>query len=195
MTNLLARILLAMMLFPLAVTVYLVVLFPVMALTGYTRFGDTVSFLLTTGATALFVGIYWLRLWRHSVNWRAGRVRRTVLAAAGCVLAGVVVGTIMTWLTDINTPSFGIFIAGLVAMVSWLPITIVLWKETPLERANRLRQAATDVLFCPRCGYNMTGLYEARCPECGAQFTLNQLYAAQQKPEIADAAAPHEEHL
>jgi hypothetical protein len=25
----------------------------------------------------------------------------------------------------------------------------------------------------------MTGLYEARCPECGTQFTLDGLFAAQ----------------
>ncbi len=28
---------------------------------------------------------------------------------------------------------------------------------------------------CPQCGYNMRGLTEAKCPECGAVFTLDQL--------------------
>lgn len=30
-------------------------------------------------------------------------------------------------------------------------------------------------MTCPACGYNMRGLTEARCPECGAEFTLDQL--------------------
>ncbi len=32
-------------------------------------------------------------------------------------------------------------------------------------------------LRCPACEYNMTGLYEARCPECGKLYTLDQLFA------------------
>jgi hypothetical protein len=27
-------------------------------------------------------------------------------------------------------------------------------------------------LYCPRCGYNLTGLTRSRCPECGTQFTI-----------------------
>ena len=28
---------------------------------------------------------------------------------------------------------------------------------------------------CPSCGYNLRGLREARCPECGSSFTIEQL--------------------
>jgi DNA-directed RNA polymerase subunit RPC12/RpoP len=30
-------------------------------------------------------------------------------------------------------------------------------------------------IACPSCGYNLRGLKEAKCPECGAEFTLDQL--------------------
>jgi hypothetical protein len=193
MTNLLARILLAIMLLPLGATVYLVVLFVTMGVIGRGRFGETVGFLAATCATALFVCVYWLWLWRHSVNWTGARLVHTALAGAGCIVAGIVLGVVLASFSGISDASFSIFIAGLVAIFTWLPLTVIIWKETAQERTDRLRQAATDVLFCPRCGYNMTGLYEARCPECGARFTISQLYAAQQKHEIADAAAPREE--
>ena len=55
---------------------------------------------------------------------------------------------------------------------------------------ERIKAAGTDSICCPVCGYNMTGLHESRCPECGSQFTLDQLLAAQ--PD-RDKAALHEE--
>ncbi|HOB75016.1 MAG TPA: zinc ribbon domain-containing protein [Phycisphaerae bacterium] len=189
MTNLLARILLAMMLLPLALVVYLLVAFITLGFSDELE----VSLLAATLVTALFVAVYWLRLWRDTVNWTNNRRVLTIGSGAACILLGILAAALWNTLTEIDELSFAIFMAGVVAMLSWLPITVMIWKETPSERAERLSRSAFGVLFCPRCGYNMTGLREARCPECGAQFTLNQLYAAQQKHEIDDAAAPREE--
>ncbi|MCH9033356.1 MAG: hypothetical protein IID42_02485 [Planctomycetes bacterium] len=30
---------------------------------------------------------------------------------------------------------------------------------------------------CPKCGYDLKGLAMARCPECGTEFTLDELFA------------------
>ena len=32
-------------------------------------------------------------------------------------------------------------------------------------------------LYCPNCGYNLTGLTEERCPECGGRFSRAELAA------------------
>ena len=40
--------------------------------------------------------------------------------------------------------------------------TLLVWRFVPkFPRGN-----------CQRCGYNLTGLTEARCPECGAEFEV-----------------------
>ncbi len=38
---------------------------------------------------------------------------------------------------------------------------------------------------CPQCGYNMTGLTECRCPECGQRFSIDQILAT--VPELDTA--------
>ena len=188
MTSLLARILLSIMLVPLAAVVYMAVLF------CFLRSNEDAAFLMATACTAAFVAFYWLMLWRKSVQWTSWRTGLTMLGSLGCIVAGVVAGLAVMAVSEIRDDSFGIFMGGLVAVFLWLPATVLVWRERPAERAERIRQSASDVLFCPRCGYNMTGLHMARCPECGAQFTLNELFSAQQRQqEIADAASPQEE--
>lgn len=44
---------------------------------------------------------------------------------------------------------------------------------------RRGRPAATaEEVPCPNCGYNLRGLKEARCPECGCEYTIEQLVTA-----------------
>ena len=43
--------------------------------------------------------------------------------------------------------------------------------------------AASSTLFCPKCNYNLTGLTELRCPECGASFQRESIL------RLADSAS------
>ena len=79
----------------------------------------------------------------------------------------------------------GIVIGGMAWAATWLASTALIWRETAAERRQRLARLGVEAIACPTCGYNLTGLREARCPECGSQFTLDQLYAAV-KGEKAD---------
>lgn len=73
----------------------------------------------------------------------------------------------------------GAFVGSVTAPLLWLVATVVIWRETTTERAQRLRGAARGGVACPTCGYNLTGLTTTRCPECGTQFTLDELLAQQ----------------
>jgi len=43
-------------------------------------------------------------------------------------------------------------------------------------------------LYCPICGYNLTGLPENRCPECGQAFNPLQLLNSARRPHSGFAA-------
>lgn len=184
MTNLLARILLAIMVLPLTAVVYVVCMLMFM------RNLRDEAFLVAGGVSAGFAATYWILLWRRSIRWTPFRIFGTF--GAGVVSVGVAafVALLLMSASNIREDEFGYFVGGVLGILLWFPLTILLWRETANERMERLRSANADVLTCPRCGYNLTGLHEARCPECGAQYTLNQLLASQHRDEIADAATP-----
>lgn len=66
----------------------------------------------------------------------------------------------------------------MLAILLWMIASIFLWRETAAERGKRV-SGAHNAITCPTCGYNLTGLNEARCPECGSKFTLDELLASQ----------------
>jgi predicted amidophosphoribosyltransferase len=64
--------------------------------------------------------------------------------------------------------------------IVWVLATVILWRETAAERLARMsRLVSHPTVLCPVCGYNLSGLREARCPECGGSFTLDELAASQ----------------
>ena len=72
-----------------------------------------------------------------------------------------------------------VFVGTAFAPLIWQVGTIVIWRETDAERGERLSKQGAGALACPTCGYNMSGLKGTRCPECGSEFTLDALLAAQ----------------
>lgn len=44
--------------------------------------------------------------------------------------------------------------------------------------------AVDDALYCPTCSYNLTGLLENRCPECGNTFDPDAIRKAQHENAI-----------
>jgi DNA-directed RNA polymerase subunit RPC12/RpoP len=94
-----------------------------------------------------------------------------VVAAAGAMLVALLVNRFES---DVST-----FVGTAVAPLLWLVATCFIWRESPEERAARLSDASRGAIVCPNCGYNLTGLSGTRCPECGKQYTINELLAEQ----------------
>ena len=125
--------------------------------------------------TALFVGGYWLALWYRSVRWNSFRIT----ASLGTVVAALTVGVATGVLMGRIDYDLGAFLFGPATVFSWLAMTVFVWRETGAERADRVAASAPGGIVCPACGYNLTGLRQCTCPECGASFTIDELLASQ----------------
>jgi CDP-diglyceride synthetase len=182
MSRLVARILLTVLMFPAAILFFLIC-FIVVERMWFSRDANAVLISLIPGS--LFLIGYWLMLWRRAVSWTPQRIRATWWAASGAAIAGTCIGLgIQAMFPDEQW--IGTFLGVLCGLVIWIIATVFIWRESEAERAARLSRANSDALVCPTCGYNLTGLRETRCPECGTQFTLNELYAAQPQRATAE---------
>ncbi len=177
MTRLLARLLLAFAVV-LAAPVFCTALFIVLVeCTVWTW--DTFCLAGAECVSALFFIIAWIAVWRGQVVWNRWRRSLTYASVLWSLGVGSTLGFAMAVLT--NEEEVGIVFAGLFWFVTWIPSTALVWRETARERAARLKTIAVGTVNCPNCGYNMTGLHEARCPECGTRYTLNELFASLQE--------------
>jgi DNA-directed RNA polymerase subunit RPC12/RpoP len=180
MSRLVSRILLSIFMFPLAAAFYLVVFVVTEqmlrgAMYSY-QYRESTVFLASGVLTWPAVALYWYLLWRSGVQWNLSRVLGTFLAALGAAIVGGLAGVFATSLTE---GSFGAFLGGFLAIILWLVGTVFIWRETAAERAERVKGSGKSGVTCPTCGYNLTGLSESRCPECGSKFTLDELMALQ----------------
>ncbi|MHC4126605.1 MAG: hypothetical protein ACYSWT_01045 [Planctomycetota bacterium] len=181
MSRLLAKIMLAMLMLPLATAVYVVVIVSVMELV-YNYGGEIAPFVVTTIVVWAFIACYWTLLWRRTVRWTPRRIGLTLTAA----VAGAGVGAVSGALVGLVEDSLGAFIGGVTTILFWLLGTVLIWRETTAERIERLRARSPDAMVCPACGYNLTGLRQTTCPECGASYTLDELAALQPGREAAE---------
>ena len=178
MPRLLSQILLAVLMFPLGFIVHIVAYGVVIEHFDYDW--RVRAHVIAGTATWAFVGVYWYRIWRPSMPWNTRRMRATLIAVAVALLAAVLLGGLAWSVSD----QFGALIGSVTAPLAWLAASIVAWRETDDERAKRLGTIDADAVVCPTCGYSLTGLSESRCPECGTQYTLSELLAAQPGREV-----------
>jgi hypothetical protein len=182
MSPLLSRVMLAMLMFPLAGMVYTIVVVVGHEVLNYSE--RPWAWILAGLLTAGFVGGYWWMLWRRGVAWTAVRAARTWGAAGAAVVGGVVLGGLCAAADE----EFGLFVGTAVPPLLWVAGTCFVWRTLPGEGPAAGR--ASEDVVCPACGYSLRGLTEARCPECGEAWTLDQLFAAQ--PSRAHRAAERE---
>jgi hypothetical protein len=175
MTRLVARLVLAMMILP-ATGALFVIMFALLVRSGPPIAGQV---LLLWGVIYAFDGVYWVLLWRSSVRWTRQWVWLTAASAPVAILAGSFIALFISLLASRIPAAISLLLAGGFPPVIWVLAAVLIWRETPEERIERLSASAHEAISCPVCGYNLTGLREAACPECGSAFTLDGLLRSQ----------------
>ena len=177
MTRTVARLILAMLLLPCTGAVFVLLFATLIASTpgGPPPVGRVV---LMWSILYLFVGAYWIILWHDMVSWTRRRVTLTAVATVLSLAGGVAVGLGCLAVNRRLPLQIGVLIGGGTVPITWVLSTVLIWRETAAERLSRLTAHGMPAIACPLCGYNLAGLTEARCPECGASFTLEQIVLA-----------------
>jgi DNA-directed RNA polymerase subunit RPC12/RpoP len=176
MPKLVARILLALLVIPGAVFVW-IVSFEVLDSTPI----DTERCeWYASGLCSAFTMIYWTLVWRRDVRWTTRQVTTSILSVVGAGLFGLVLQYLLEEFNVYRSTEA----ATLGMLTVWLVATILLWRDPTVRPI-----AGPEEIVCPACGYNLAGLSEIRCPECGSRFTLDQLLARQPGRETATEAS------
>ena len=177
MTRLVARLVLAMLILPMSGAL-LVLLVTVFALQGGRP--EVYRIVIVWLIVYAFIATYWVLLWRNLVRWTHVRKRQSIVVG---ILTPLICSLITFALhSALGSDPFGsVLLGGAIPPIAWVLATVLIWQETADERMAQITAAGTDTVVCPNCGYNMTGLREARCPECGSVFTIDQLLSGQPK--------------
>ena len=184
MSPTISRILLTIVLFPLAAFVNLIAYILLDE-----HLDDEAEVLIPALITAFFMQGFWLLLWRKTVRFTSARLRQTIIAGVATALAAAGVGVTIGLTVEYSADDIAIYIACNLWALLWITATLFIWRETKTERTDRLERVGASTIVCPACQYNLTGLREARCPECGTGYTLNELLAGQPSRRAAEIEA------
>jgi hypothetical protein len=145
--------------------------------TGFDGFFTYIPLVLTP----VFIAV-WIMIWHRDVKWTKRRTVRTLTSSILAVFMAVLIGIAPYAANGFSHLEGAIFWIGWSYYYLWLAGILVCWRESNAERNARLNAGptSTPTILCPNCRYNMTGLREAKCPECGSTFTLDQLHRAWQ---------------
>ena len=137
------------------------------------RIDDELFLLCLSIAGILYFGII-LWIWSHQRN------KRPIFSAVAKTLGLWVVAIILMIGVSAALPReepliFAIFCAGAaVTLLFWVEF----WRHYARGRSLYDQNGSLNLL-CPECNYQMVGLREARCPECGSEYTLDRLFLRQ----------------
>jgi hypothetical protein len=122
--------------------------------------------------TALIAILLWILLWRRAVVWSPGVVRGTLGLALLTLGAPIALQGVLCNVVDGLSEAIVVSLP-IVGWGVWMAVTINQWPVVPSVPGD-----ARVSPQCLKCGYLLIGLRCTRCPECGDEPTLDELWEA-----------------
>lgn len=128
-------------------------------------------FTLAYAFAAIVAVAAWLVVWWGRVGWTNEAAWRTFFSAVLLLLLPIAA----TYWADpfSGAAETTVMLLPVLGWGLWMASTMWIW---PLDTAQTALSEEGPV--CLKCGYLLKGLTKTRCPECGAEPTLDELWAA-----------------
>lgn len=165
------RIIVSILLF---IALHLLFMFALWIFPTFWRIRGQELYLYTALSSCAILFVGWMGIWRRSVYWSASRRLGTLIATIVCIAMAFAV----TFFIDQSTARWagaGSMFGAIVWAYTWVPATLIIWRDRASDLGIKNGDIGSISPRCVNCGYNLTGLREARCPECGTQYTLDVL--------------------
>jgi hypothetical protein len=112
----------------------------------------------------------WILIWRRIVVWSRVVVRRTAVAALLCLIVPVVLQFLFwEWSGDVLEVVLGCL--PVIGWGVWMVSTLAFWPAAAVGTGEPVLMPK-----CLKCGYLLIGLRGTRCPECGDEPTIDELW-------------------
>jgi hypothetical protein len=124
--------------------------------------------------TAVVAMSIWLLIWGRRTVWSPSSLRRLALTAVSCFAVPITVCA-MLFGSGSEVVSVVVVCLPIIGWGVWMAAALPMgW----LRGGTLLDEEAEAGPRCLRCGYLLKGLTATRCPECGDERTLDELWAA-----------------
>ncbi|MEK6798228.1 MAG: hypothetical protein AABZ12_04625 [Planctomycetota bacterium] len=128
-----------------------------------------ITFTAYSTTASIFVAA-WLLIWRKSVAWSPQVVRRTIMLTALLLVLPIAAPWVLVSISGSLDEVLSVL--PVIGWGAWMVCTIFSW---PMRLDHAPGQ--TPDPHCLGCGYSLSGLSATRCPECGTEPTLDELWA------------------
>jgi len=141
------------------------------ALDEYTSLSEEPVTTLAYSGAALAMLCAWIIIWRGAVAWDRRTTQWTAGLTAGLLLVPIALTALGGFLSSPWDKMLAVL--PLIGWGVWIALLLARW---PLR--GRAPSADGGGPACMKCGYSLNGLFATRCPECGDEPTLDQLWRA-----------------
>ena len=135
---------------------------------------ERAGWIIANAAAASALAVGWIVAWQRHAWTQQNRHHTLLLSGALIAISGAcgLIESSMDWVASL------VITLPLILTGTYMIATGTLWRPDVPFLSGGERPHPT----CPACGYDLTGLHEARCPECGRSYTLDELFSALSEP-------------